>query len=311
MKQLSIGEATIIARDETAITEMTCDTGQGKVAYVDSDGWIWIYDPAQDRSTQLVQGQSPEWQADGESILFEREWNLYSCPVAEDSTETKLLDRQKIGDTVRLAKPRVSPNGDILIQCHNVFEAKSKIPRHFYALLSPNAKQHQLTEVPCARSDAAWDKEGQRFLVEGWEGDNAIRIVRRDLTIEARFKLTLGAFSPSGQQVATQQFGSNVISVIENQQGQWRNVHSFACAGKQANRNRPYWLSESMIIFEADYHLHVIDIETGEISQIGGNLLGLTRRGTPSISWYGHEPAFVYEASENGGVVLKRVKLDI
>jgi dipeptidyl aminopeptidase/acylaminoacyl peptidase len=309
MRQFVVDEIKTIAHDEDSISEVAWDYAGNRLAFVRSDGRIWIHDLSRAASYPLVEGRSPEWLPDNEKILFERDWVLYSCPVAEGSADRRVWDGHELGADVRLHRPRVSPKGVILIQCHHIKDSEHNRFTHFFAQASSEAGRFELLPLSCSRSDVVWDRKGENCLIEGWVGENETRIVGEDWQFQAVFRVTLGDFSPQAQKMAAFMFGINAIYLHERHDGEWQQVHSLPSPREIALRNRIHWLSDSILAFEAGSQLYLVEIETKETAQVDVDLSNLTRRGVPSISWQPTGSAFVFEAHEDDQVALTLVRL--
>ena len=307
MNSLTVDTIQTIAHDKDNITEMAWSHSGDRIAFVQSDGWIWIHDFSQAENRRLVKGRSPEWLLDNQTILFERDGIIYSCAIVDENKEKKIWDGYDLGASVQLRRPRVSPNGTILVQCLNL--QRSKTHSHVFAQITLQGEGYTLLPVLIARSDVVWNAEGNACLIDAWDGDNVMYIVNENQQVEAVFERTLGDFSPNSKKIAACSAASNTIFVYEKREGQWEQIQNLSIQGNMMVRNRIHWFSDEIIGFEANSEIRLINIDTHEVSKLDLGLMNLTRRGLPSISWCPTGYAFAYEVNEGDGVALYVARL--
>lgn len=181
--------AAVVAAGVPGTAESAFPGLNGKIAYVDSTGYIRVMNPDGSGSQQLRPGTEPAWSPDGQKIAYS--WNTGIYVMNADGSNAQLLADHTDG----LSGPTWSADGQKL--------AFERTNGPIYAVNVDGSNQIQLTTW--AHQDPAWSPDGQTIAFSNGFG---LRLMDadgsnyRELTDPYWPGDVEPAWSPDGQKVA-------------------------------------------------------------------------------------------------------------
>lgn len=314
-RKFKITKPEVISKDSKAITDLKFSNSGDYLAFVKSDGWIWIYDCKKNTTNRLTEGNSPQWSPDGHKIIFERNNSIAICDVSGTGNERTLYTAKQFGNDARFIKPKVSPDGAVIVQVHNITTHKPNElwwVRHYFTyaksidqklMILPTEKSDGHA-IECHGGNAHWDNTGNKFILETWgRTGGQIFIVGQNLNLESTLYGLAGRLSPSGNQLAY--FSDNNLSLVKNiGENKWDVVSlPTNISSKHHRTSRINWISETLFCYASDSYLNFVDMDNmfaQEYHHIGEQ----PKRFRPIIKWSAKSDKFAYEVVCDEGVCL-------